>query len=129
MNESLNTNSPSVSATRSSGIDRPAVPDTAMLPSSDKTANAGQDLLKTAVQGAHNTIERLANSAAPAVQHLSESVAAARVSLQAKPEQLRELRDDWVDGARTKVRANPLVAVAAALAVGVLMARLARSLR
>jgi hypothetical protein len=39
---------------------------------------------------------------------------------------LHETRDAWMDEARTTVRSNPLVALAAALALGVVIARLAR---
>jgi hypothetical protein len=38
-----------------------------MLPDSEKAAPAAVGLLKQAVQGAHDTIDRLADSATPAV--------------------------------------------------------------
>lgn len=105
---------------------RVQVPDTSMLPGSEKAPPAVIGLLKHAVQGAHDTIDHLADSAAPAVRQLGDSVSAAGETLHAKTEQLREARDEWVESVRTTVRSNPLVSVAAALALGAVIARLAR---
>lgn len=105
---------------------RVRVPDTSLLPGSEKAPPASAGLLKHAVQGAHDTIDRLADRAAPAVQQLADGVAAAEEALRARSSQLRHTRDEWVEGARTTVRGNPLASVAAALALGVVIARLAR---
>ena len=102
------------------------VPNTSMLPGSEKAPPASVGLLRKAVQGAHETIDRLADSAAPAVRQLGESVAAAEETLHAKTDQLRETRDQWIEGARGTVRANPLACVAAALALGAVIARITR---
>lgn len=102
------------------------VPDTSMLPGSEKAPPAAVGLLKNAVQGAHETIDRLADSAAPAVRQLGDSVAAAGETLHAKTDQLREQRDEWAEGMRSAVRSNPLAAVAAALALGIVIARITR---
>ena len=85
------------------------LPDTSMLPDSHKAAPAEVGVLKQTVQIAHDTINRMADSAAPGVQKLGESVAADQGPLQTKADQLRETRDEWVEGARTTVRSNPLV--------------------
>ena len=105
---------------------RTRVPDTSMLPGSEQAPPAAVGLLNQAVRGAHDTIDRLADSAAPAVRQLGDSVSAAGATLQAKTGQLRDTRDEWVEGARTSVRSSPLVAVAAAFALGAVIARLAR---
>ena len=102
------------------------VPDTSVLQGSDKAAPAAVGLLKDAAQGAHHTIDRLADSAGPAVRQLGESVSAAGQTLHAKTDQLRHTRDVWVEGARSTVRSNPLAAVAAALALGGVIARITR---
>lgn len=102
------------------------VPDTSMLPGSEKAAPAAVGLLKNAVQGAHDTIDRLADRAEPAVRQVGESVSAAGKTLHAKTDRLRETRDEWVEGARTTVRSHPLVSVAAALALGAVIARIIR---
>lgn len=108
------------------GDPRVRAPDTSMLPGSEKAPPAAVVLLKNAVQGAHDTIDRLADVAAPAAQQLGESVSAAEEALHAKTDQLRDLRDEWVESLRTTVRDNPLVSVAAALALGVVIARIFR---
>jgi hypothetical protein len=102
------------------------VPDTSMLPGSEKAPPAAVGLLKNAVLASHETIDRLADRAAPAVRQLGESVAAAGETLHAKTDQLREKRDEWADGMRSTVRSNPLAAVAAALALGAVIARITR---
>ena len=125
MNETINQDS--ASDTPWSASDHAVrVPNTSMLPGSEKAPPATVGLLRNAVQGAHATIDRLAETAAPAVRHLGESVAAAAETLDAKTGQLRNTRDEWVDGARNTVRANPLAAIAAAVTLGVLIARVIR---
>ena len=104
----------------------PRVPDTSMLPGSEKAPPAAVGLLKNAVRGAHDTIDRLAASAEPAVRQLGDSAAAAGQTLHAKTEQLRETRDEWAEGARATVRRHPLVSVAAALALGAVIGRTTR---
>ena len=96
------------------------------LPDSEKDEPAAIGLIKQAEQGAHATIDRLADSATPAVQQLGERVLAPEDALHAKADQLRETRDEWVDGARNTVRANPLAAIAAAVTFGFLIARVTR---
>jgi hypothetical protein len=125
MNETVHPESPS-DLPWQNGDHRVSVPDTSMLPGSEKAPPAAVDLLKDAAQGAHQAIDRFADRAAPAVRRLGESVAAASDTLQVKTEQLRETRDEWVEGARNTVRLNPLAAVAAALALGAVIARITR---
>lgn len=100
--------------------------DTSMLPDSEKDAPTAVGLMKQAVQGAHATIDRLADGAAPAVQQLSESVSATESALNAKADELRETRDEWADGVRTMVRGNPLLSVAAAVTLGAVIAHITR---
>lgn len=107
-------------------VDHRAVPNTSMLPGSEKAPPPAVGMLRSAVKGAHETLDRLADSAAPAVRQLGESVAAAGETLHAKTDQLREARDEWVAGARSTVRKNPLACIAAAFALGALMAHLTR---
>ena len=125
MNETLNPDSLSDVSWPTNSDHRVRVPNTSMLPGSEKARPAAVGLLKTAVQGAHDTIARLADRAEPAVRQLGESVSAAAEMVHAKSDQLRKTRDDWVEGARDTVRSNPLVSVAAALALGAVIARIA----
>jgi hypothetical protein len=79
---------------------RVRVPDTSMLPGTESTPSAAR--------------------------RLGERVAAAEDAMHVKTDQLRDIRDEWVDGARTTVRSSPLLAVAAALALGAVFARITR---
>lgn len=102
------------------------VADTSMLPGGEKPPLPVVDLLTNATQSAHNTIDRLADRAAPAVQQLGEGVAAAQDALQSKVLQLRGTGDVWLEGTRCTVRGNPLVSVATAFALGAVFARIVR---
>lgn len=73
---------------------RMPVPDTSMLPDSERAPSTARGLLKNAVQ--------------------------------AETDALRHQRDAWVESVRTTVRSNPLAAVAGALALGAVIARLLR---
>lgn len=83
----------------------------------DATQANNGDMLDRVVQGAHQTIDRLAGTAVPHVQRLQEGVAT-------RAEHVKQLGDEWAESLRGTVRDNPLAAVAAALALGVLYARL-----
>jgi len=100
--------------------------DATTLPDSAKTAPSALGLLNNAVQGAYNTIDRIAESTAPAARQLGDSVAAATEAMHANAAQLRVTRDEWVEASRSTVRSNPLVSVAAAFALGILFARITR---
>ena len=100
-------------------------PDTSTLPQPDGLAPPAVDLLYRAVQQAHDTIDHLADSAAPTVRKLGERVAGAEESLHAQARQLRETGDAWTESLRDTVRDSPLVALAAALALGALISYIA----
>jgi ElaB/YqjD/DUF883 family membrane-anchored ribosome-binding protein len=93
----------------------------AMAANGTATATAdtgsGGNMLGRVVQGAHQTLDRLADTAAPHVQRLQEG-------LDVGTEQVKEIGDQWAQSLRCSVRENPLTAVATAMAVGVLVARL-----
>jgi ElaB/YqjD/DUF883 family membrane-anchored ribosome-binding protein len=78
------------------------------------------------VQGAHQTIDRLAEQAAPHVQRLEEKLTGADDVLHERADQLREVGEGYVRSLRESVRENPLAAVGAALVLGLLVARLTR---
>lgn len=84
-------------------------------------------LLERVVQGAHETIDRLAERAAPHAQRVEEGVARANELLHERADEARELSQEWVDSLRNTVREHPLAALAAAVAAGMLIARLMRS--
>lgn len=105
---------------------RVPAPDHSALPGNNATQPGATGMLKNAVQGAHDTLDRLADRAAPAVQRMGDSVSSAEATLRAKTSQLREKGDEWVDGTRSSIRNHPLTAVAIALAVGALLDRMTR---
>jgi ElaB/YqjD/DUF883 family membrane-anchored ribosome-binding protein len=109
-----------------SSSQRMSAPDHSALPDSEPTPPGATGMLKNAVQGAHDTLDRLADRAAPAVQRMGDSVNSAEAALRAKTSQLRERGDEWVDGTRGSIRNHPLTAVAIALAVGAVVARMTR---
>ena len=102
------------------------VPNTSMLPGADKAPAPAVKLMKQMVQGAHNAIDRLADSAAPTVEQLGDGLAGAEDALHAQTEQWRATGEQWTESLRSTVRSHPLVAVAAALALGALVTRLSR---
>jgi ElaB/YqjD/DUF883 family membrane-anchored ribosome-binding protein len=125
MNENIHNDSP-FDRPWPTGERRVRGPDTSLLPGSEKAPPAAVGLLKNATQSAHDTVDRLAESAAPAVRQVGERVAAAADRLHAKTDQLREKRDEWTEGVRGTVRSNPLAAVAGAFALGAVIARITR---
>lgn len=94
--------------------------------SSLASSSAPTDMLNKVVEKAHATIDRLAETAAPHVQRLSEGASSASNVLHDRAGQARELSDEWTQSLRSTVRENPLATVAAALALGVIIAKLSR---
>ncbi len=104
----------------------PTAREASLPPITQAQPAAADDPLKRVVQGVHTSIDRLADSAAPRGRQLEATVANAEAALQAKTDQILETRDKWSENLRTTVREKPLMAVAAALAIGALIARITR---
>lgn len=85
-----------------------------------------QALTDRMAQGAHHTIDRLAETAAPHVQRLEDAVSGAGMQLKNQARQARETGDELADSLRNTVRRNPLTAVATALAIGAVISRITR---
>jgi ElaB/YqjD/DUF883 family membrane-anchored ribosome-binding protein len=88
---------------------------------------ADRDMMRRVVQGAHEAVDRIADRAIPAVERLRGSVNEASDMLQQRANQAAELRDEWTESLRSAIREHPLAAVATALAVGALIARISSS--
>lgn len=84
------------------------------------------EMLQSVTQGAHQTIDRLAEQVMPHVQRLQENMGSATEMLDQRADQIREMTDEWLETLRCTVRDNPLASLGAALAVGLLVARLSR---
>lgn len=94
--------------------------------SSSMSSNRSDELLNRVVQGAHETIDRLAGTAAPHVHRLHEQVTHAGESLHLNGSDLSAMSDEWANSLRSTVREHPIAAMATALAVGMLVARITR---
>lgn len=90
------------------------------------TRKDAPELMRRVVQGAHETIDHLADAAAPQVQKLQQGVDDAGQRLHARADQIRTLGDEWMASLRGTVRESPLTAVATALLLGMLVARVRR---
>ena len=112
--------------------DKPLFPTSESIAKRDMGASSLQsnpvsrEAVGKVVQGAHDTIDRLATTAAPHVQKLQETLVNAGATLNCKAETMKAKGDEMTQSLRSKVRENPLAAVAAALAVGMVIARLSR---
>lgn len=74
-------------------------------------------------RSAHQAVDRAAEAASAAASRMGEQVEA----LGAKGEELLEMKDQWVDGAREYVREHPFQALGIALAAGYLLSMMMRS--
>jgi len=86
--------------------------------------STGDEMLDRVVQTAHETVDKLAHTAAPHVHHLQEGLHAVSDRASAQAATLRETGAEWTESLRGTVREHPLAALATALAVGILVARL-----
>ncbi len=110
---------------RGNGRSTDASPQTSAPQPSDGGDDQG-DVLARVVQGAHQTIDRLAETAAPHAQRLQDEVSSASHRLHSRAAQAREIGGEWAETLRCTVRENPLAAVGTALALGALLTRLLR---
>lgn len=89
-------------------------------------AASGTAAFERVVQGAHRTVDRLAETA-DGLREGIDADAAGRLS--ERLDEFRALGDEWADSLRSTVREHPLAALAAAVAVGVIIARASSSSR
>ena len=123
MNLANPTFSPPVAGQSQAGQnDGSATPPMAQDPHPSGTA----EMMTRVVKGAHETIDRIAEKATPPLEQLEQGLAQTGEVLHDKAEQWRMTGDEWAESLRDTVREHPLAAVAAALAVGVVVARLTR---
>jgi ElaB/YqjD/DUF883 family membrane-anchored ribosome-binding protein len=82
------------------------------------------EMVSRAAETAHRAVDRMAEKAVPAVERVRSGVSEASEMLQARADQLGQLQERWVQDSRNYVREHPFTSVAAALAAGMLLARL-----
>ena len=83
--------------------------------------------MRRVVQGAHEAVDRIADKAIPAVERLRGSYSDAAESLRERADQAMDLKDEWTESLRSAIREHPIAAVGTALALGVIIAKLASS--
>jgi ElaB/YqjD/DUF883 family membrane-anchored ribosome-binding protein len=90
------------------------------------TSSGGADVMSRVVRTAHDTIDRLADRAAPHVRRVQEGVSGSGEKVSDQMEHWRETSDEWAESIRETVREHPIGALATALVAGMLIARLTR---
>ena len=105
--------------TQTSGIDHHADP-------VESSTTEQPQLTDRMAQSAHHTIDRLAETAGPQIERAGGAITGAAGHLKDQARHAREKGEEWADDLRATVRRNPLSAVAAAMAVGALIARITR---
>lgn len=113
-------------STYPSGLAHTSRTDGAADSGSNGAAVHQQPLTDRMAQGAHHTIDRLAETAAPHIERMQGALTGAAGQLKDQARHAREMGDELADGLRATVRRNPLWAVAAAMAIGALVARIRR---
>jgi ElaB/YqjD/DUF883 family membrane-anchored ribosome-binding protein len=91
----------------------------------DQAAAAERDVMRRVVQGAHEAVDRIADKAIPAVERLRGTYNDAAETLKQRADQAADLKDEWTESLRMTIREHPLAAVGTALALGVILAKLA----
>jgi ElaB/YqjD/DUF883 family membrane-anchored ribosome-binding protein len=114
----------------SPAVQDPVLTDAGAPPrATDLTPTAGAaaaPLLDSVVRSAHDTIDRVAAKAAPAVERMVSGAQGASDAVHQRVHDAGELSHEWADTLRATVRDHPLASVAVAVAVGVLISRLAQ---
>jgi ElaB/YqjD/DUF883 family membrane-anchored ribosome-binding protein len=113
-------------STYSSSLAQPFRTDDPAVSGGNGAAVHQQPLTDRMAQGAHHTIDRLVETAAPHLERMEGALAGATGQLKEQARHVREKGDEWADGLRATVRRNPLSAVVAAMAIGALIARITR---
>lgn len=90
------------------------------------TGPDASELVSRVAQGMHETVDRLADKAAPVAQKLESTVTHANEALHDQMHRAREVGDEWSESLRGTVREHPLASLMVALAAGVLISRLTR---
>jgi hypothetical protein len=83
-------------------------------------------VLERVVQGAHEAIDRVAATTIPAVEQWSQKASHVGEALNERADRLGDMQEQWLDDARHTVREHPIASVLAAVALGMLVARITR---
>jgi ElaB/YqjD/DUF883 family membrane-anchored ribosome-binding protein len=97
------------------------------LGGSGYTTSSSDDTIARVKQTAHDTVDRLADKAAPAIERVKSSMSGMSDSMHARGEQLAEMQEQWMESARTTVREHPLAAVGVAVVAGMVLSKMLSS--
>ncbi len=103
-----------------------SAPSTAAGGMSGMSGAGDSDVMSRVVRTAHDTIDRLADRAAPHVRRMQEGVSGTSEKVHDQVDHWRETGDEWAESLRETVREHPIGAIATALVAGLLIARLTR---
>ncbi|HEV3010060.1 MAG TPA: DUF883 C-terminal domain-containing protein [Burkholderiales bacterium] len=81
----------------------------------------------TSTRSGTDPIERASSTAHEAVDRVSQTAAAYAERFGERAEELLEMKDNWVEGAREYVREHPVAALGIAVAAGYILSMLMRS--
>ncbi|MGE5640723.1 MAG: DUF883 family protein [Clostridia bacterium] len=91
--------------------------------SSAGVQQAASDRIDTYSRSAHDAVDRATEAASRVADRLGDGLD----SLQAKRDELMELPETWLEGARDYVREHPFQALGIALAAGYVLSMMMRS--
>ncbi len=83
---------------------------------------ARPELFERVVQGAHDTVDKVAEAAAPHMQRIQERVSSANQTLHDKADQVRGTGEEWTACMRDSVRERPLAWLLGAALTGLVIA-------
>ncbi len=83
--------------------------------------------METTRSNTDKNIDRLSGSAHQAVDRAAATASSVAEHFGEKAEELLEMKDDWVAGAREYVREHPVAALGIAVAAGYILSMLMRS--
>jgi ElaB/YqjD/DUF883 family membrane-anchored ribosome-binding protein len=86
-----------------------------------------QKLVERVAQTAHDTVDRVAAAAGPALEKLRTKTTGAQETLQSKADQFGAMQEEWITSARTYVRENPFTALTIGVLAGLVIGRMGRS--
>lgn len=92
----------------------------------EQTTSAAHAAIEKASEALRPAVERIAGGAHQAVDRLTETATHAAQSLDARGAQLADAQARFAESARGRVREQPIAALGAALAVGVVLGWLIR---
>ena len=93
----------------------------------DQTTSAAHAAIEKASEALRPAVERIAGGAHHAVDRLADTATQAAHSLDSRGEQLANAQARFAEGARSRVRDQPIAALGVALAAGVLVGWLIRN--